>query len=143
MCAQPRLGFGKTYTCLSALCWILLKYNDTHAICLIPQKAVKAFKRELEEKLRVSYNLFTSNSNKTMPNARITLITHTSLKKYTEYIKDLSKDHRLLLLVDESHVLQQNDSKTYTLVASIRHYFNLCWFATATPLKIIFKVYIG
>ena len=39
-------GFGKTYTCTSGLCHVLIKYPDTHAIILCPQKAVKAFKRE-------------------------------------------------------------------------------------------------
>ena len=53
-------GFGKTYTMSSAIIHVLLKYPDTHAIFLIPQKAVKAFKRELGEKLRVSYNTLTS-----------------------------------------------------------------------------------
>ena len=68
--------------------------------------------------------------------ARISIITHTSLKKYLPYISELKeKGHRLILLVDEAHCLESNDSKIYEMVASIRHYFSVCWFSTATPLK--------
>ena len=135
VCAA-QTGFGKTYTMATAICHLLLKYPDTHAIILAPQKAVKAFKRELSEKLRVAYNTFTSNDPKIQDGARITIITHTSLKKYLNYITELKeKGHRLILLVDEAHVLECETSKTYEMVSSIRQHFTVCWFATATPLK--------
>ena len=135
VCAA-QTGFGKTYTMCTALCHLLLKYPDTHAIILAPQKAVKAFKRELTEKLKIKYNMITSSNMNIQPNIRITLITHTYLKKSIEYINKLKDEgHRLILLVDEAHVLENPNSKIYELVASIRHYFNVCWFATATPLK--------
>ena len=129
-------GFGKTYTCTSGLCHVLIKYPDTHAIILCPQKAVKAFKRELSEKLRVQFNELTSSKQEIIPGCRITLITHTSLKNHVDYIKNLKEEgHRLILLVDESHALQAPKSKFYQLVAGIRHYFSIVWLATATPLK--------
>ena len=129
-------GFGKTYTMATATTHILLKYPDTHAIFLIPQKAVKAFKRELGEKLRISYNTLTSAAPQMQQGARISIITHTSLRKHLDYINMLRENgHRLILLVDEAHCLESNTSKIYETVASIRHYFNICWFATATPLK--------
>lgn len=134
ICAA-QTGFGKTLTSLTAVIWLLLKYNDTHAIILCPQKAVKAFKRELSEKLKISYNVFTSGKAETMENSRITVITHTSLKKYLDYIKELKQNHRLILLIDEAHILCSNKSKIYELVSSIRHYFSIAWFCTATPLK--------
>lgn len=135
VCAA-QTGFGKTYTMSTALCHILLKYPDTHAIILCPQKAVKAFKKELSEKLKVFYNTLTSGTPQFKEGARISIITHTSLKKYIDYLNQLKeKGHRLILLVDEAHVLEAPNSKIYELVASIRQYFNICWFATATPLK--------
>lgn len=133
---SAQTGFGKTYTCSTALCHVLLKYSDTHAIILAPQKAVKAFKKELSQKLRVTFNTLTSNKPQMIPGARISIITHTSLKKYIPYITELkNQGHRLVLLVDEAHVLEEPSSKTYEYVASIRHLFSVCWFATATPLK--------
>lgn len=135
VCAA-QTGFGKTYTMSTALCHILLKYPDTHAIILCPQKAVKAFKKELSEKLKVLYNTLTSGTPQFKEGARISIITHTSLKKYLNYLNQLkNKGHRLILLVDEAHVLETPNSKIYEMVANIRHYFNICWFATATPLK--------
>lgn len=135
MCCSDLTGFGKTLTNCTAMLWLLLRYKDTHAIMLIPQKAVKAFKRELTEKLRVPFNTLSSGKAEMQAGARITLITHTSLKKHMDYITELRKSHRLLLLVDEAHVLSSKDSKIYQMLASIRHYFSICWFATATPLK--------
>lgn len=135
-CVSDLTGFGKTYTCTSGLCHVLIKYPDTHAIILCPQKAVKAFKRELSEKLRVQFNELTSSKQEIIPGCRITLITHTSLKNHVDYIKNLKEEgHRLILLVDESHALQAPKSKFYQLVAGIRHYFSIVWLATATPLK--------
>ena len=136
MCCSNLTGFGKTYTMSTALCHLLLKYNNTHAIILCPQKAVKAFKKELSTKLRVSYNTLTSSKPEMNPGARITIITHTSLKKYISYIIDLyNKGNKLLLLVDEAHIFESKTSKIYEQMASIRHLFSVCWFATATPLK--------
>ena len=128
-------GFGKTYVCLTAIVHILLNYPDTHAIILCPQKAVKAFKRELTEKIRIPFNIFTSKINETCDNSRLTLITHTNLKNNLNYIKDLKINHRLILLVDEAHVLSSNTSKIYQMMASIRQYFSIVYLATATPLK--------
>ena len=129
-------GFGKTYTMCTCITHVLLKYPDTHAILLVPQKAVKAFRKELSEKLRISFNILTSANPQLKQGARLSIITHTSLRKYLGYINELKeKGHRLILLVDEAHCLESNTSKIYETVASIRHYFNICWFSTATPLK--------
>ena len=133
---SAQTGFGKTYLTCTALCHLLLKYPDTHAIILCPQKAVKAFKKELTQKLKIVYNTLTSSKPQMQKGARISIITHTSLKKYIPYITELKEQgHRLLLLVDEAHALEDSESKFYSYMASIRHYFNVCWFATATPLK--------
>ena len=104
LCCSNLTGFGKTYTGCTVLCHLLIKYPDTHAIILAPQKAVKAFKRELGEKLKVAYNTFISSKADIQKGARISIITHTSLKKYIPYINQLKEQgHRLLLLVDEAH----------------------------------------
>lgn len=128
-------GLGKTYSSLTALTYLLLKYPDTHAIIIVPQKAVKAFKRELDGKLRIMYNVLTSHEENINGNARITIITYTSLHKFLPYIDGLHKTKKLILMCDEAHILGDSNNKTYTMIASIRHYFNVCWFLTATPLK--------
>ncbi len=133
---SAQTGFGKTYTMATCVTHVLLKYPDTHAIFLVPQKAVKAFRKELTEKLKISFNTLTSATPQMQKGARISIITHTSLRKHLDYINMLRENgHRLILLVDEAHCLESNTSKIYETVASIRHYFSICWFATATPLK--------
>lgn len=83
---------------------MLLKYPDTHLIILCPQKAVKAFKRELTQKLRVAYNELTSANKNINPNARITIVTHSMLKNNLDYISELKAEgKRLILIVDEAH----------------------------------------
>jgi len=129
-------GFGKTYSGCTALCNVLLRYPDTHAVILAPQRAMKAFKKELTQKLRVSFNELSSGTVNINPAARISVITHTSLKKHLQYISDLkASGKRLLLLVDEAHILSSNQSKIYQYVAGMRHLFSVVWFMTATPLK--------
>lgn len=97
-------GFGKTYVGCTGATHILLKYPDTRVIILCPQKAVKAFRRELTEKLRIQYNELTSSKKQVNPNCRITIMTHTSLKNHIEYIQQLKEQgNRLVLLVDEAH----------------------------------------
>lgn len=133
---RSRQGIGKTYTSCTAGCWVLLKYPDTHLIILCPQKAVKAFKKELSQKLRVSFNELTSGNKSINPNARITIITHSMLKNYLDYISELkASGKRLVLIVDECHILQDNKGKFYQYVAGMRHLFSIVWLLTATPLK--------
>ena len=129
-------GFGKTLVGCTALVHILLNYPDTHAIILCPQRAVKAFKRELGEKIGVKYNELTSSKKETNPKNRITIITHTSYKNYIDYITKLkSEGKRLLLLLDEAHVCQCSNGKFYQYMAQTRQYYSVCYFMTATPLK--------
>ena len=128
-------GFGKTYSTLTAACWLLLKYSELHVVALIPQKAVKAFKRELEEKLRVKYNIISSQDTRQQEGARIHLITQTMLKDNMEYITELAKAHKILLMIDEAHILEDNKSKFYNYVANIRPFVQVIWAMTATPLK--------
>lgn len=134
ICAA-QTGFGKTYLGCTGICRLLLMYPNTHAILLVPQKALKAFKKELSQKLRVSFNILSSSETKIQPGARISIITHTSLKKHLGYINKLKKTYNLILLVDEAHIFSSKDNKIYEYLASIRHYFSVCWFMTATPLK--------
>ena len=101
---QTWLDLGKLILAVVHGCHVLLKYPDTHLIILCPQKAVKAFKRELTQKLRVAYNELTSANKNINPNARITIITHSMLKNNLDYISELKAEgKRLILIVDEAH----------------------------------------
>lgn len=130
-------GLGKTYTSVTAVTWMLMKYKDLHAILLVPKKAVKAFKKEMTQKLRLQYNIMTNDEYVTYKNCRITLMTHTALDKYAnEIIKIKNSGKKILCLMDECHNgTQDPDSKFYKKIASMRKFFTVFWGLTATPLK--------
>ena len=129
-------GYGKTYTMCTALIHLLKAYPDGHAVILAPVKAMKAFRKELQTKLNVSYNEFTSSKKDIKAGCRISLMTHTSLNKHLNWFTELIKSgKKIFLLIDECHVLESPESKIYNLVASIRSICTVFWGATATPLK--------
>ena len=52
-----------------------------------------------------------------------------------EYIIELSKTKKILLMIDEAHILSDHKSKFYNYVANIRPLVQVLWLMTATPLK--------
>ena len=130
-------GLGKTYSSCTAVAWMLLKYSDLHAFILVPKKAVKSFKKELNTKLKLKYNIMTNDEYIKISNCRITLMTHTALEKYSsEIIKLKMSGVKLLCLMDECHNgTQDQGSKFYKILSSLRKMFTVFWGLTATPLK--------
>lgn len=133
VCAA-QTGIGKTLTMSTAAIHLLALYNDLHFIIICPQKAVKAFRRELG-RLRMPYNELSSSTNRFDINKRMTLITHTMIDKHIQEIVDLRARYRLGCIVDEAHAAQDPDSKFYKSMMRIRQMFAIFWGATATPLK--------
>ena len=127
-------GLGKTLSTLTAAYWLLYKYKDLHLIVACPQKALKAFKKELSRS-RVQFNVLESSKKDFTLNKRITVVTHTSMQKYEQDIVDLRARYRLMCIFDEAHCLQDPEGKLYKLVARMRPLFAVFWAATATPLK--------
>ena len=82
-------GLGKTLMSLTAAIIVMLQRKDIDTVVLCPQCAIKAFKRELTEKLKVKFNLLTSSKPQFQSGARIHIITHSSCKKYLDYIDKL------------------------------------------------------
>lgn len=132
---SAQTGLGKTYLSCTATLYLLNYYKDLHCIMIIPQKALKAFKKELSQKLHTKYNIWTSSGKEVMKGARITLVTHTALSKYVSDIIKLRQTFKLMAVVDEIHNLQNPDSKFYKLMLSLRKFFSIFYGLTATPLK--------
>lgn len=129
-------GFGKTYCLSTALVYLLLRFPGTHAFVLAPPKALKGFKKELSTKLKIRYNIITSQEVQSLPGARITLVSTTCLDKACpEMVKMKSEGKKLIMLIDEYHCCQSPESKLYTRLKSVRSLFTIFWGATATPLK--------
>ena len=128
-------GLGKTYMTLTGAVIAMLQNKNLDTIVLCPQCAVKAFKRELSEKLKIRFNLLTSAKPNFQSGARIHVITHSSMKKYLQYIDRLHDDGKeLLLMIDECQILHDSKNQLYQMLAQRRHYFNIVWEMTATPL---------
>lgn len=120
---------------LSAAVIAMLSNKDLDVIVLCPQCAVKAFKRELTEKLKLRFNLLTSAKPVLQPGARIHVITHSSFKKRAEFVDRLHEEgKKLLLMIDEAQIMHDSNNQLYQMLASRRHYFNIVWELTATPL---------
>ena len=133
ICAA-QTGIGKTLTMCTAAIRLMAQYDDLHFVIVCPQKAVKAFRRELA-RLRMNYNELSSSTKRFSLNNRITLITHTMIDKHIQEIVDLRSRYRLGCIVDEAHAAQDSNSKFYNSMMRIRPMFAVFWGATATPLK--------
>lgn len=133
-CCCAQTGIGKTLTMSTAAIHLLNEYNDLHFIIICPQKALKAFRRELG-RLQFPYNELSSSNKSFSTGKRITIITHSMLEKYTNEIVFLRAKYKLGCIVDEIHAAQDPDSKFYKTMMAIRKLFAIFWGATATPLK--------
>lgn len=134
MCSTDLTGIGKTLTMSTAAMWLQHLYSDLHFVIICPQKALKAFRRELT-RLHAQYNEISSLTHCFTTNNKITLITHTMVEKHIQEIVDLRAKYRLGCIVDEAHAAQDCDSKFYQTMMRIRPMFAVFWAATATPLK--------
>ena len=133
ICAA-QTGIGKTLTMSTAALWLQKYYPDLHFVIICPQKAVKAFRRELT-RLNVKFNELSSSTHKFSIYNKITVLTHTMVEKHIQEIVDLRAKYRLGCIVDEAHAAQDCDSKFYKTMMRIRPMFAVFWGATATPLK--------
>lgn len=133
ICAA-QTGIGKTLTMSTAALWLQKYYPDLHFVIICPQKAVKAFRRELT-RLNVQFNELSSSTKRFSTLNKITVLTHTMVEKHVQEIVDLRAKYRLGCIVDEAHAAQDPDSKFYKIMMRIRPMFAVFWGATATPLK--------
>ena len=120
---------------LTAATIAMLANKNLDVVVLCPQCAVKAFKRELNEKLKLRFNLLTSAKPVFQAGARIHVITHSAFKKYLDYIDRLHNEGKeMLLMIDEAQIMHDSNNQLYQMLAQRRHYFDIVWEMTATPL---------
>lgn len=133
-------GLGKTYLSLTALMHVLVENKDMVGVVCVPPKALKVFRKELEEKLGVrNYSEFsTQNINKT--GSRLMLISHTVISKPNDenyiipMLNDLlKKGKKLALILDEAHKIAAENNKLTQIINAVRPVLSYCWFLTATP----------
>jgi len=153
-CAQT--GIGKTYSTLTAAIRVAIEQKDKniHFVLLLPNSAVKAFRKALAKQLGIPFNIYTATHTRTMPGARFHIFNYNTLSdglfvydkkaknyrksgsnRYFDILYNLRKENKYVYLIaDEAHALQDTKTMQYQLVKYIRPIFYGVWFLTATPI---------
>lgn len=132
-------GIGKTLITSVANKVLLDMYNNVVSIIVCPVKALKAFRRELFDKLLLSIDVVgiisTESTEYNLDTNRIIVCTDTQLDKLDRVTAELkSRNVPMILNVDEAHKLQDKKSKYYQVMSSIRSRCSVVWLMTATPI---------
>jgi superfamily II DNA or RNA helicase len=131
-------GLGKTVTALTSMKVLLDRHPNARGIVICPVKAVKIFKKELTTKLGYKSQEIGILTNQELEydvrENKVFILTTTSLEKYFTLILELSANHKLVMILDEAHQMQDNKSGLYKLMEELKKYFTAIWFATATPM---------
>lgn len=134
-------GVGKTITSCCLVKQLLNDIPNSIAVFIIPSKAIKAFKKELNL-CKLSYHLWESDKQQNVPGARVLLVTHTSLHKYEGHLKKLLPRYTCIGIVDEIHNFTVNyDTEPYDInkrtqaLINIRPLFAHFYALTATTIK--------
>lgn len=142
-------GLGKTYLALTAAATIMNYKSAFRTVILCPAEANDIFVREITTKLKESYCLHQSSGVSGEEDSRFHIFNFTSLivrsrgngeesegkvSPQVEYISKMSRESKLVAIIDEAHAIQHRDTKQYKAFLSVRPYFSVIYAMTATPL---------
>src|SRR5574344_2150689 len=132
-------GLGKTLTSLVAIKNILDRTTDVKVLIVCPVKALKAFKREIFTRLKMSKLevgiVATNEMTLDIHRNRVIIVTDTNIEKYKDMVAEVvAAKNKLVLVVDEAHKLQEKTSKYYKTMKDIRSVCSVVWGLTATPI---------
>lgn len=134
-------GLGKTYTVLTVAQHLLNGRPDANVVVICPSSANTAFRTELEEKLQVPYTFSTAAGvNRKGKNPRFHVYNYSSVKQYEGRIAELASRGPLVLILDEVHNIQNQDSARHVVTMRIRRMATVCYGLTATPLMTLKNV---
>lgn len=103
-------------------------------IILCPKKANTSFKKELEGKIKQPYSIFSTEEVSDVEGSRYYIFNHRSMHKYGKKIVDLCGEYKVIAIIDEAHILQDDSSNQSKFLSLLRPRFNAVWGLTATPL---------
>ncbi len=127
-------GLGKTYSTLTLAVHFMTKHPEYRCVILCPNKANKAFIRELTTKLFEPYSIYTADGSKVDKKSRFFIFNYSSLHKFYETIIDIKGDQQIFFIIDEAHTLSNPSSFLYKTVRMILRLGKIRWGLTATPL---------
>lgn len=126
-------GCGKTTVALTAALEVKEVNPQARNLILAPQSARAAWKKELKNRVRRPYALYTSDEVIPYTNQPFCIIEQSSLYKYLSVIDHIT-EKPTILTIDEAHYLQSTDSKLSRISRDIKSKFPAVWLLTATPL---------
>lgn len=133
-------GVGKTITSCILVKQLLNDIKGSVAIFIVPSRALKAFKKELNA-CQLEFNVWESSGKTNVKGARVLLITHTALHKYTKELLYFKK-YYCIGVVDEIHNFSANYdddevklNKGTEVLVKIRPIFKKFYALTATTVK--------
>ena len=127
-------GFGKTYTSLTAAQHILNFRKDFICIVICPKAANSIFKKEISEKIKMSYSMQTANEKTDVKGSRYVIFNPTKLDLLKTYLLRLDKKVHIVVVIDEAHWLQNKKTYQSKIMWDLRGRFKCVFALTATPV---------
>lgn len=132
-------GMGKTLTSLVAMKILLDRFRNTKCVIVCPVKALKAFLREIFN--RVGYTedevgiISTNKLEYDVIANKVFIFTDTNIEKYSELVAEIvAQGNKVLLIIDEAHKLQDPESRFYKTMLDVKSICTVTWGLSATPI---------
>lgn len=128
-------GNGKTLVALTTAYTILKNQPNTVCVVLMPKSANSIFCREMREKIKLPYSIYTSDTKATNPKARFWFFNYTNLAPFKQMLSLFKKNNlKVIAIFDEAHTLQSGTSNICKELSSIRQHLSIVYGLSATPL---------
>lgn len=125
-------GLGKTASSI-VVARELMKQLNMFSIFLVPNEALKAFKKEFKM-MGITHSTWESSKRTPIRGSRVILVTHTAFVKYIDDIMKTIQKFPCLCVVDEIHKFSNTAKMTKSLVKA-RPYFKRFYGLTATMVR--------
>ena len=127
---QP--GLGKTLLSLVATQHFLRASTNLQIAILAPKQAISSFKKELTNKIKESYSIYTTDEYEINKVSRYHIFTFTKIDELIKFT--YSTDNPICLVVDEVHKLS-NNNLTNKKLFQLRNRFCIVIGLSGTPLQ--------
>lgn len=131
---SAQAGYGKTYISITAAEYIHRKYEQARTIVLCPSSATGVFIKEITQKINSSYCICTADGVEGNLSSKFVIVTHSSFYKHVSLIGDLITRNKTVLILDEAHIMQSENSQFQQLLRPMSRYFAAIFAMTATPV---------
>ena len=111
------------------------KTNNTICFIVCPKAANTTFIKELEQKLKQPYSIYTTDNKNINKGARYMIFNYSNLDDMIRYLYAITeKGYKVFSIFDEVHIMQSSASNQSKKLRAIRDKFTCVIGLTATPL---------